>query len=549
MKKTALYNKHVELGAKMVPFAGFDMPVQYAGVTEEHFAVREKAGMFDVSHMGQFIIEGAGAKDLLQYVTTNDLNTLTDGKAQYSCLPNGQGGIVDDLIIYKMADKKYFVVVNASNIEKDWNHISKFNEKFGAKITNISDETSLIAIQGPLAAQILQKLTSTNLSEIPYYHFTIGTVDGVQDVIISNTGYTGSGGFEIYFKNENAEQLWNALTEAGKEEGLVPCGLAARDTLRLEKGFCLYGNDIDDSTSPLEAGLGWITKLGKGDFVDAEFFKKQKEQYNDKIYDQNQQEQTHKLEAQYENKRIKSEIEVVKEREKNRRIQNYLYISLAIMAVFLLILVRRNYANRMKLQAEKELRLQKEKQEAQAQALHKEKQRRLLSIQKIRVERESKLRILLEQEEQARLKEQQKLLRLKNDQMHKEALANALQIERKNQLLDEIRESIKAKETDVNIDTILKQEKRMEEALDQSVKEFQEIHPEFFSKLNALSDNKLTPLDLRYCAYIHLKLSTKELATIFNVEPKSIRMTKYRIKQKLNLDKEKDLEDFLQNIV
>jgi len=278
MKKTALYNKHVELGAKMVPFAGFDMPVQYAGVTEEHFAVREKAGMFDVSHMGQFIIEGAGAKDLLQYVTTNDLNTLTDGKAQYSCLPNGQGGIVDDLIIYKMADEVYFVVVNASNIEKDWNHISKFNEKFGAKMTNISDETSLIAIQGPLATQILQKLTSTNLSEIPYYHFIIGTVDGVQDVIISNTGYTGSGGFEIYFKNENAEQLWNALTEAGKEEGLVPCGLAARDTLRLEKGFCLYGNDIDDSTSPLEAGLGWITKLGKGDFVDAEFFKKQKEE-------------------------------------------------------------------------------------------------------------------------------------------------------------------------------------------------------------------------------------------------------------------------------
>ena len=278
MKKTALYNKHVELGAKMVPFAGFDMPVQYAGVTEEHFAVREKAGMFDVSHMGQFIIEGAGAKDLLQYVTTNNLNTLTDGKAQYSCLPNGKGGIVDDLIIYKMADEVYFVVVNASNIEKDWNHISKFNEKFGAKMTNISDETSLIAIQGPLATQILQKLTSTNLSEIPYYHFTIGTVDGVQDVIISNTGYTGSGGFEIYFKSEISEQLWNALTEAGKEEGLVPCGLAARDTLRLEKGFCLYGNDIDDSTSPLEAGLGWITKLGKGDFVDAEFFKKQKEE-------------------------------------------------------------------------------------------------------------------------------------------------------------------------------------------------------------------------------------------------------------------------------
>lgn len=278
MKKTALYDKHLSLGAKIVPFAGFEMPVQYSGVTEEHFAVREKAGIFDVSHMGQFIIEGAGAKDLLQFVTTNDVNTLVNGKAQYSCLPNGKGGIVDDLIIYKIADEKYFVVVNASNIDKDWEHISKFNEKFGAKMTNTSDETSLIAIQGPLATKILQKLTDVNLSEIPYYHFTTGKVAGVDDVVISNTGYTGSGGFEIYFKNEYAEKLWDAITDAGKEDGLIPCGLAARDTLRLEKGFCLYGNDIDDTTSPLEAGLGWITKLAKGDFIDAEYLRKQKEE-------------------------------------------------------------------------------------------------------------------------------------------------------------------------------------------------------------------------------------------------------------------------------
>ncbi len=276
-KKTALFDKHVSLGAKMVPFAGFEMPVQYSGVTEEHFAVREKVGIFDVSHMGQFFVEGPSAKDLLQYVTTNNVDALEDGKAQYSCLPNGTGGIVDDLIIYKMEDEKYFVVVNASNIEKDWNHISKYNEKFGAKLTNASDEMSLIAIQGPKATETLQKLTDTQLSDIPYYHFTVGTVAGVSDVIISNTGYTGSGGFEIYFKNEDAVKIWDALTEAGEEFGLMPCGLASRDTLRLEKGFCLYGNDIDDTTSPLEAGLGWITKFDK-DFVDKEFLEKQKEE-------------------------------------------------------------------------------------------------------------------------------------------------------------------------------------------------------------------------------------------------------------------------------
>ncbi|WP_374329344.1 glycine cleavage system aminomethyltransferase GcvT [Soonwooa sp.] len=277
MKKTALYDKHVALGAKMVPFAGFDMPVQYSGVTEEHFAVREKVGLFDVSHMGQFFVEGPQAKALLQKVTTNNLDTLEDGKAQYTCLPNETGGIVDDLIIYKINDEKYFVVVNASNIYKDWNHISKYNAEIGATMINASDDMSLLAIQGPKAIETLQKLTEVNLSEIPYYHFTVGTVAGINDVIISNTGYTGSGGFEIYFKNDAAETLWNAVIEAGEAFGIVPCGLAARDTLRLEKGFCLYGNDIDDTTSPLEAGLGWITKFDK-DFVSKDIFAKQKEE-------------------------------------------------------------------------------------------------------------------------------------------------------------------------------------------------------------------------------------------------------------------------------
>ena len=276
MKKTALYDKHVSLGAKIVPFAGFDMPVQYSGVTEEHFAVREKAGLFDVSHMGQFFVEGPGAKDLLQLVTTNNVDSLENGKAQYSCLPNENGGIVDDLIVYKIEDNKYFVVVNASNIEKDWNHIVKFNS-FDAVLTNASDDMSLLAIQGPKATEILQKLTETNLSEIPYYNFTMGSVAGVNDVIISNTGYTGSGGFEIYFNNESAEKLWDEIIKAGEAEGIIPCGLAARDTLRLEKGFCLYGMDIDDTTSPIEAGLGWITKFDK-EFISKDTFAKQKEE-------------------------------------------------------------------------------------------------------------------------------------------------------------------------------------------------------------------------------------------------------------------------------
>lgn len=277
MKKTALYDVHVALGAKMVPFAGFEMPVQYTGITEEHFAVREKVGMFDVSHMGQFFVEGKGAKDLLQYVSTNNVETLEDGKAQYTCLPNGNGGIVDDLIIYKMKDEKYFVVVNASNIDKDWDHLTKYNEKFGAELTNASDNMSLIALQGPLAKDTLQKITDLDLENLPYYQFAEGTVAGVANVIVSNTGYTGSGGYELYFENKDADSIWKALTDAGQEFGILPCGLASRDTLRLEKGFALYGNDIDDTTSPLEAGLGWITKLDK-DFLDRDRIAKQKEE-------------------------------------------------------------------------------------------------------------------------------------------------------------------------------------------------------------------------------------------------------------------------------
>lgn len=275
MKKTALYDKHVALGAKIVPFAGFDMPVQYSGINEEHFAVRERVGIFDVSHMGQFIVEGNGAKELLQKVTTNNIENIQIGKAQYTCLPNEKGGIVDDLIIYRIEEDKYFVVVNASNIEKDWNHISSYNS-FGAKMDNISDNTSIIAIQGPKSVATLQKLTSTKLEDITPFQFVIGEVAGVNNIIISNTGYTGSGGFELYFENQNAEILWDKLLEAGKEFDIAPCGLASRDTLRLEKGFCLYGNDIDDTTSPLEAGLGWITKLDK-DFVAKDIIAKQKE--------------------------------------------------------------------------------------------------------------------------------------------------------------------------------------------------------------------------------------------------------------------------------
>jgi aminomethyltransferase len=266
MKNTALTNKHIAIGAKMVPFAGYNMPVSYSGLNDEHATVRNHVGVFDVSHMGEFILKGDHALDLIQRVTSNDASVLVDGKAQYSCLPNGKGGIVDDLIVYKMDDATYMLVVNASNIDKDWNWISAHNTK-GVDMKNISEATSLLAIQGPDAVKTLQKLTPVNLSDIPYYGFARGNFNGIDNVILSNTGYTGAGGFELYFPNEYAEQIWDAIFDAGKEFGIKPIGLGARDTLRLEMGFCLYGNDIDDSTSPLEAGLGWITKFTK-EFTD-----------------------------------------------------------------------------------------------------------------------------------------------------------------------------------------------------------------------------------------------------------------------------------------
>ena len=272
MKKTALTHKHIELGAKMVPFAGYNMPVQYEGVNVEHETVRTGVGVFDVSHMGEFILKGPQALDLIQKFSSNDASKLFDGKAQYSCMPNGKGGIVDDLIIYRISENEYFLVVNASNIEKDWNWISSLND-LDVEMTNVSDEYTLLAIQGPQAATSMQSLTDVNLSEMPYYTFQYATFAGIQDVMISATGYTGSGGFEIYVKNEDAEKLWNSVFEAGKAFGIKPIGLAARDTLRLEMGFCLYGNDINDETSPLEAGLGWITKFTKK-FVESEYLSK-----------------------------------------------------------------------------------------------------------------------------------------------------------------------------------------------------------------------------------------------------------------------------------
>jgi aminomethyltransferase len=277
MKNTALSNVHEELGAKMVPFAGYNMPVQYEGVNLEHKTVREGVGVFDVSHMGEFILTGPGSLDLIQKVTSNDASVMTEGRAQYSCMPNGKGGIIDDLIIYKFNDEKYLLVVNASNIDKDWHWISSHNT-FDCQLRNVSDDYSLLAIQGPKAVEAMQQLTHVNLSEINYYHFEVNTFAGIDNVIISATGYTGSGGFEIYCKNDAAEEVWKKVFEAGADYGIKPIGLAARDTLRLEMGFCLYGNDIDDTTSPLEAGLGWITKLNKEDFIDKDFLTKQKEE-------------------------------------------------------------------------------------------------------------------------------------------------------------------------------------------------------------------------------------------------------------------------------
>jgi aminomethyltransferase len=275
MKTTALKQKHLNLGAKMVSFAGYEMPLQYAGLLPEHHAVRTQAGMFDVSHMGEFYVSGPQAFDLIQFATSNDVGKLSPGKIQYSCLPNDEGGIVDDLLVYQLAEERYMLVVNASNIEKDWQRLSSLNADFGAHMENRSDSISLLAVQGPKATELLQTLTEVNLAEIPYYHFKIGSIAGISDVILSNTGYTGAGGFELYVANEDAEALWDAVMEAGQPFGLLPAGLGARDTLRLEMGFCLYGNDIDDTTSPLEAGLGWITKLDT-DFVNSAYLKEQK---------------------------------------------------------------------------------------------------------------------------------------------------------------------------------------------------------------------------------------------------------------------------------
>jgi aminomethyltransferase len=276
VKQIPLNDLHTRLGGKMVPFAGFNMPVRYASDIEEHMTVRNGVGVFDVSHMGEFTLKGPQALDLIQRVTSNDASKLVDGQAQYSCLPNETGGIVDDLIVYKIKDNDFLLVVNASNIQKDWNWISRFNTQ-GVEMKNISDDLCLFAVQGPQAIAVLQKLTSIDLGAIKYYHFNVGEFAGVPDTIISHTGYTGAGGFEIYVRRQYAEKVWNAIFDAGKDFNIKPIGLGARDTLRLEMGFCLYGNDIDDTTSPLEAGLGWITKFTK-DFTNAANLKKQKEE-------------------------------------------------------------------------------------------------------------------------------------------------------------------------------------------------------------------------------------------------------------------------------
>jgi aminomethyltransferase len=277
MKNTAFTGKHLALGAKMAEFAGFNMPISYTGINEEHAAVRNNAGVFDVSHMGEFMLKGPHALELIQRLTSNDASKLTNGKAQYSCLPNQQGGIVDDLLVYCIEENQtYMLVVNAGNIDKDWNWISSHNTNH-AEIHNISDKTCLLAIQGPNATKILQPLTEMDILNLKYYTFTKGKFAGVDNVIISATGYTGAGGVEIYFedKDDNASVVWDAIFKAGAAQGIRPIGLGARDTLRLEMGFCLYGNDIDDHTSPMEAGLGWITKFTK-DFTSRELFEKQK---------------------------------------------------------------------------------------------------------------------------------------------------------------------------------------------------------------------------------------------------------------------------------
>ncbi|MEZ4981697.1 MAG: glycine cleavage system aminomethyltransferase GcvT [Saprospiraceae bacterium] len=282
MKNTPLTEKHIALGAKMAEFAGYNMPISYAGIREEHHAVRNGVGVFDVSHMGEFIVRGKEALDLVQKVTSNDASKLEIGDAQYSCLPNENGGIVDDLLVYRLPEDNcaegemaFMLVVNASNIDKDWAWIEKHNT-FDTRMINISDESALLAVQGPKAVEAMQSLTDVNLSEIGFYTFKKGKFAGIDNVIISATGYTGSGGFELYVNNAHAAELWDAVMEAGKAYNVAPCGLGARDTLRLEMGYCLYGNDINDTTSPIEAGLGWITKTKKGDFISRDTFAAQR---------------------------------------------------------------------------------------------------------------------------------------------------------------------------------------------------------------------------------------------------------------------------------
>ena len=275
LKQIALTDIHIGLGAKMVPFAGYLMPVSYEGINAEHDNVRTNVGVFDVSHMGEFILKGEQALDLIQFVTSNDASKLTDGKVQYSCFPNDKGGIVDDLLVYRIDAKTYMLVVNASNIEKDWNWI-KQHDKWNVEMHNISDKTSLLAVQGPKAVDVLQPLTNIDLRNMEYYTFSKGTFAGVENVLISATGYTGAGGFEVYVENSGAKKVWKAIFESGASTGIKPAGLGCRDTLRLEMGFCLYGNDIDDTTSPLEAGLGWITKFNK-EFIHTAELKAQKE--------------------------------------------------------------------------------------------------------------------------------------------------------------------------------------------------------------------------------------------------------------------------------
>lgn len=278
MNFTPFINIHRALGAKLHEFAGYEMPIEYSGIIDEHLTVRNAVGVFDVSHMGEIWIKGPKAHDFLQRVTTNDINTLSIGKIQYSCLPNGRGGIVDDILVYHYEHEKYLMVVNASNLVKDWKWLNDQNTE-GAEMDNASEWMAQLAVQGPKAEAVVQKLTDIDLSKIPYYNFTVGTMCGAEEVIISKTGYTGAGGFELYFLPEHADAIWNALFEAGKEYGIKPIGLGARDTLRLESGFCLYGNDIDDTTSPIEAGLGWITKFVDGnDFIDRDILERQKKE-------------------------------------------------------------------------------------------------------------------------------------------------------------------------------------------------------------------------------------------------------------------------------